>query len=82
MAAGGTSGRDFGTRAQHRLGARHLLCRSHSFELEIRLHHPHCFLNLDHSVFDCGGVVLSEDKLSFSGKATGPVLDGSSAMRK
>jgi hypothetical protein len=48
------------------VGARHLLCSSHSFELEIRLHHPHRFLNPDYSVFDCGGVALSEDKLSFS----------------
>jgi len=61
-----TSGRDFGTRAQHCVGARHLLCSSHSFELEIRLHHSHRFLNPDYSVFDCGGVALSEDKLSFS----------------
>lgn len=60
MAAGGTSGRDFGTRAQHGVGARHLLCRNHSFELEIRLYHPHCFLNPDYSVFDCGRVALGE----------------------
>ena len=45
VAAGRTSGRDFGTRAQHCVGARHLFCGSHSFQLEIRLHHPHCFLN-------------------------------------
>jgi len=66
VAAGRTSGRDFGTRAQHCVGARHLLCSSHSFELEIRLHHSHRFLNPDYSVFDCGGVALSEDKLRFS----------------
>jgi len=46
------------------VGARHLLCSSHSFELEIRLHHPHRFLNPDYSVFDCGRVVLSDDKLN------------------
>ena len=66
MTAGQTSGRDFGTRAQHCVGARHLLCSSHSFELEIRLHHPHRFLNPDYSVFDGSGVALSKDKLSFS----------------
>src|ERR1700731_4840701 len=66
VAAGGTSGRDFGTRAQHCVGARHLLCRSHSFELEIRLHHPHRFLNPDYSVFDCGGVALSDDSISLA----------------
>ena len=60
VAAGGTSGRDFGTRAKHCLGARHLLCSSHSFELEIRLHHPHRFLNRDHIMFDCGGMAFSE----------------------
>jgi hypothetical protein len=47
------------------VGARHLLCSSHSFELEIRLHHAHRFLNLDYNVFDCGRVALSEDKLNF-----------------
>jgi len=66
VAAGRTSGRDFGTRAQYCMGARHLLCSSHSLELEIRLHHPHRFLNPDYSVFDRGVVALSEDKLSFS----------------
>jgi len=60
VAAGRTSGRDFGKRAKHCVGARHLLCSSHSFELEIRLHHPHRFLNPDYSVFDCGGVAFSE----------------------
>src|ERR1017187_1689248 len=35
VAAGRTSGRDFGTRAQHCVGARHLLCSSQSFELEM-----------------------------------------------
>jgi hypothetical protein len=77
VAAGRTSGRDFGTRAQHCVGARHLLCSSHSFELEIRLHHPHRFLNPDYSVFDCGGVALSEDRLNFDWEATGPILGGS-----
>ena len=82
MAAGRTSSRDFGTRAQHCVGARHLLCSSHSFELEIRLHHPHRFLNPDYSVFDCGGVVLREDKLSFSWEGDRSDLGGSSAIRK
>ena len=62
VAAGRTSGREFGTRAKHCVGARHLLCSSHSFELEIRLHYPHRFLNPDYSVFDCGRVALSEDR--------------------
>src|SRR6266567_2980385 len=79
VAAGRTSGRDFGTRARHCVGARHLLFSSHSFELEIRLHHPHRFLNPDYSVFDCGRVALSEDKLNFGWEATGPILGGSSA---
>ena len=35
-----------------------LLCRSHGFELEIRLHHPHRFLNPYYTVFDCGRVAL------------------------
>jgi hypothetical protein len=48
------------------VGARHLLCGSHSFELEIRFHHPHRFLDPDYSVFDCGREAPSEDKLSFS----------------
>src|SRR6266576_814844 len=65
VAAGRASGGDFGTSAQHCVGARRLLCSSDSFELEIRLHHPHRFLNPDYSVFDCGRVVLSEDKLNF-----------------
>src|ERR1700693_2465593 len=60
VAAWRTSRRDFGTRAQHCVGARHLLCSSHSFELEIRLHHSHRFLNPDYSVFDCGGVAFRE----------------------
>jgi succinate dehydrogenase/fumarate reductase cytochrome b subunit len=47
---------------QHCVGARHLLCNSQRFELEIRLHHPHSFLNPDYSVFDCGRVALSDDR--------------------
>jgi hypothetical protein len=46
------------------VGARHLLCSSHSFELEIRLHHPHRFLNPDYNVFDCGRVALGEAEVS------------------
>jgi hypothetical protein len=65
VATGRPSGRDSGTRAKHCVGARHLLYGSHSFELEICLHHPHRFLNPDYSVFDCGGMALSEDKLNF-----------------
>ncbi len=55
-----TSGRDFGTRAKHCVGARHLLCSSHRFELDIRLHHSARFLNPDYSVFDCGRVALGQ----------------------
>ena len=66
VAAGRTSGRHFGTRAQHCVGARHLLCSRHSFELEIRLHDPHCFLNGDYSVFDWRDVALSEDRLNLT----------------
>src|ERR1017187_10467520 len=64
VAAGGTSGRDFGTRAQHCVGARHLLCRSHRFKLEIRLHHSHRFLSPDYSVSDCGRVAVGGGKLT------------------
>jgi hypothetical protein len=60
VAAGRTSSGDSSTRAQHCVGARHLLCRSHSFELEIRLHHPHRFLNSDYTLFDCGRVAPGE----------------------
>ena len=60
VAAGRTSGRDFGAGARHRLGARPLLCGDHSFELGIRLHHPHRFLRLGYSVFDRGRMALSE----------------------
>jgi hypothetical protein len=45
----------------HCVGARHLLCSGHSFELEIRLHYPHRFLNHDHNVFDCCGMAFSEE---------------------
>ncbi len=31
-----------------------------ALELDVRLHHPHRFLNPDYSVFDCGGVAFSE----------------------
>jgi hypothetical protein len=57
------------------VGARHLLCSSHSFELEIHLHHPHRFLNRDYIMFDCGGVALSEDKLRFSWEGDRPGLE-------
>src|ERR1700720_4326967 len=60
VAAGWTSDRDSGTRAQHCVGASQLLCSRHGFELEIRLHYPHRFLSPDYIMFDCGGVALSE----------------------
>ena len=71
VAAGPASGRDFGTRAQHCVGTRHLLCSNHSFELEIRLHHPHRFLNPDHSVFDCRRVALTEASLNLAWESRG-----------
>ncbi len=46
------------------VGARHLLRGNHGAELGLCLHHPHRFLNPDHSVFDCRRVVLSEDGLT------------------
>ena len=66
VAAGRTSGRNFAAlRALYCVGTRHFLCRGHRFDVDIRPHHPHRFLNPDYSVFDCGRVALSEDKLSF-----------------
>jgi hypothetical protein len=52
------------------MGARHLLCGSHSFELDIRLHDPHRFLNPDNGVFDRGGVAITEGTLNHVGTAT------------
>jgi len=43
VAAGRPSGRDFCTHAAHGVGARHWLCRGHSFKREIRLYHPIVF---------------------------------------
>ena len=60
VAAGRTSGGDFGTRARHCVGARHLLCSGHGVELEIYLHYPHRFLNAGYGGFDCGRVALGE----------------------
>ena len=65
MAARRTSGGDSSARARHRLGARHLLCRCHRFELAVRLHHPHRLLSRNYSVFDCGRMALTEDSLNF-----------------
>jgi hypothetical protein len=47
------------------VGFRSLLCRHHGSELEIPLYPPYRFFNRDYSVFDCGGVALSQDKLNF-----------------
>lgn len=74
MAARRTSGRDFGTGAKHCMGARHLLCSSHSVELEIRLHHPPGFLSPDYGVSDCGGVALAEDGLNLDSESDRPDL--------
>jgi hypothetical protein len=59
------------------VGTRHLFCRHHVCELEIRLHHPYHFCNRDYAVFDCGGVAHTEDKLSFGWETAGPILGGS-----
>jgi hypothetical protein len=64
------------------VGACHLLCRRDNFELEILLYRACRICNRDYGVFDCGGVALSEDKLNFGWEATGPILGGSSAIRK
>jgi hypothetical protein len=64
VAAGATSGRDFGRRAQHCLGARRVLCCSHSFELEIHVYYANRVLNGDYSVFDCGDLAVGESKLT------------------
>src|SRR6266851_2447730 len=66
VAAGRTSGGNFAARERHCVGARHLLCRNHSFELEIRLHHPHRILNPDYSMSDCGSVALGEGSLNLA----------------
>src|SRR5437762_8810215 len=60
LAARQPSGRDFGTGAGHCLGASHWLCRRRSFELEIFLRRPYCFLNGDYCVSDFGGLALVE----------------------
>jgi len=70
VAAGRTSSGDYGTHAQHCVGARRLLCSRHSFELEIRFHYSYRFLDPDHHLFDCGRVALSEDQLIFSWEST------------
>ena len=59
MAAGRSSGSDFGAHARHFVGVRTLLCRHHGCELEIPLHPAHRFLNRDYIVFDCGGMAFS-----------------------
>jgi hypothetical protein len=64
LATGRTSSRDLRSRAQHCVGARHLLCSSHSVELEIHLHHPDRFLSPDYSVPDRCGVALSEVRMN------------------
>jgi len=45
------------------VGAGHLLRRDYSFELEIRLHHPHRFLDGNYGVFDCRSMALAEANL-------------------
>lgn len=45
------------------MGAGHLLRRGYSSELEIRLYHPHRFLNYHHGVFDRRSMALAEANL-------------------
>jgi hypothetical protein len=46
------------------VGVRCLLCRNHACELEIPLYPSYRILNRDYRVFDCGGVAVSEDRLT------------------
>jgi hypothetical protein len=46
------------------MGVRSLLRRHHGCELEIPLYTPDRYLNGDYSVFDCGSVAFSEDRLN------------------
>ena len=64
------------------MGARDLLRGDYSSEFELRLHIADRFLNPDYSVFDCGGMALREDELSFSWEVDRSVLgwdEGSSS---
>ena len=64
VAAGWSSGRELWRfHAPYCLGAGYLLRRDYSFELEIRLHHPHRFLKCDYGVFDCRSMALAEAEL-------------------
>jgi hypothetical protein len=40
-----------------------VLCRGHSFELEILFYRPYRFFNGDYSVFDCGSMAFSAANL-------------------
>ena len=74
------SGRDFGNHARDRVGSRPLFCRHHVSELEVPLSSPCRLFNGDYSVFNCGGVAVSENKLKLfvrvrrnrSGKSSPP----------
>src|SRR5258707_9676370 len=60
---GGLPVRDFGGHACHCVGSRCLLCRHHRCELEVSLYSPYRFFKRDYSVFDSGGMALSESKI-------------------
>src|SRR5262249_6801048 len=55
--------RDSGSHARHGVGFRSLLCRHHGCEHEIPLYLSYRFFNCDHSVFDCGRMVINEANL-------------------
>jgi len=55
------SRRNFRPRASRGVGACDLLCRGHSSELQIRLHHPHRFLSSDHNLPDCRRLASSQE---------------------
>jgi hypothetical protein len=63
VAAGATSGRDLAG-VPSIAWARHFVCRSHSFELEIRVYYTNRVLNGDYGVFGCGGMAIGEGKLT------------------
>lgn len=61
-----TFDRDSDPRAKYCVGARYLLRSNRGDELDLCLRHLHRLLNVDYIVFDCGGVVLGEDRLNLA----------------
>src|ERR1700723_4402761 len=83
LATGRTSVRDFGSCARHCVGARHLLCSSHSVELEIHFYHPDRFLSPHSCLPDRGGGALSEVTLNQASDTSdlGPSAEPREAIR-